>query len=783
MKPEKKPFILMRVLGAGLLSLMVIGGALVAMAVGPAEDVVPIILAVLALTVGLCALVFYSANVAFKKERYSFSDNAIRCERGGIFSQQVTDLEVRNITHVKLHLPWLQWKLFGTGTVLIESAGSASSEVSLRMIAHPEQVWEQIRGLMQNNGFSLKQDELLITESPAPAGVLLDLLGMALGIGFGVIFLILEMGREALSLAAGIENYGALPAWIFLICGIFLAGLTGFFILRWFDLSRRTYRVYSDTVVYTEGFLTRTNAFIPGENIADSSTRRNLIDRALGLSSVGVSCQGAGGEIQFHRLERGERLSRHIDQLVETFRSRPVVAPPSHSQPESEGSDHQAPVERQPTAGVDPDQAWTGELQMNSTRAVVGVLVFYLIFPLIPAWLLLTFHAWFLSKTTRYSVRSSSVRWTYKFLKVQQIEFSYDKITGVVVNENPIDRMFNTVTIRLWSIGTTRPMDLRHIPRDSIDLEALLRQAGIPESEAQQEVNADFRLSAWSYAHLSLLIATAVIGLSIIGLAMGIHKAYFVGLFLLALIPLARLAYDKLWCDNQQLRFHREHLVAETGIWLRKQTYITFYDVKKVAMTQYPFTDIGNLKFFAAGEHITNQSGGANNQQTMVVAYGVTLKFIGEIPRWNTEIDAMLDPTSQEGQAAVGSTLLRASQPALANGVILLVLGSLIIFPLLVLLPITLPWLIITLRRRHYRIENGRVVLVSGVLFKKQQSVLWSRIDALQKKQAFLNTILGNGSVLILTAGTSMPDLVLSTMPDFDSFHAELRGHYGGSST
>ena len=75
-------------------------------------------------------------------------------------------------------------------------------------------------------------------------------------------------------------------------------------------------------VVYEEGFLTRDNAFIPFENIADSNTRRTFVDQLLGLYDVHVSCQGSGQEIRFRRLARGAQLSGAIDQLIAAAQPR-----------------------------------------------------------------------------------------------------------------------------------------------------------------------------------------------------------------------------------------------------------------------------------------------------------------------------------------------------------------------------------------------------------------------------------------------------------------------------
>jgi uncharacterized membrane protein YdbT with pleckstrin-like domain len=143
-------------------------------------------------------------------------------------------------------------------------------------------------------------------------------------------------------------------------------------------------------------------------------------------------------------------------------------------------------------------------------------------------------------------------------------------------------------------------------------------------------------------------------------------------------------------------------------------------------------------------------------------------------------LDATITRKSSEAEPSVGSETLRESRPDAANNLIVVFLGSVILFPLVLLLPLTLGWTLLSVRRRRYRIERGRVVAESGVFFRKHQSVLWSRIDSLKSNKGFLNTLLGNGSVSLLTAGSSRPDLVLSALPDCDEFYRELLHEYGG---
>jgi len=781
LKPNKSTFIGTRIVRSGfVLGAVAVAGLVAPMVGGPSEALI---------ATGVAGLLFavscVAALVAYRKEHYEFGERTIRCERGSLFSGQITDLEVRNITHVKLHLPWLRWRFFGVGNLRIESAGSANSEVTLRLIKDPEDARDRVRALMKENGFSLQRKELLHEESPAPTGVALDCLTM----GLSALFAVGLVAGEILADTAGnVADVGDIPWWVLAIALVFAGFGVIRLVLHWFDLSRRTYRVFADCVEYEEGFLTRTNCFLPGENIADSSTNRNFIDVLLGLYSVSVSCQGSGSEIRFRRLKRGEELSKTIDRLVEQL----AGARPGREAPQplpQEGRDFVGQASAgAPDAGVSEsavstprEDAWEAELRMDPRRALVPLLLF---FPIVPVWALISISTFVRVQTTRFSVRANSVRWSFKFLAVRQREFSYEKVTGVVLIRNPWDRLFDTVTVRLWSIGSGQPMDLSYVRRSELNLDALLKQAGIPRSACRTAVANKFSFSSWVLGRLGLLTTAGLVAVVLLVLALAIHSAFVLGLLPLAVLLLFGFVLDHLWCQRQSLRLHDRHLEAETGILVIRKTFIAFDDIKKVALIRFPGCDVGRVRFFAAGESLGAQGAqtGPGTQGAGVSlgsgTYGVTLRFVDAISPKTTALDALIQPSRGEGEEQVGGKVLRASQPALANSLVMLLFGSVVLFPLLALLPLTLPWTVLSVRRRHYRIEVGRVVSESGVIYRRHESVLWSRIDTLRRNKGPLNTVLGNGSVTLLTAGSSRPDLVLSALPDYEAFYTELLGHY-----
>jgi len=301
LKPRKASFIFPRLvatcLGAALIGAMVSG-----VLYGLDQPVWFGILAFIAILL----LGIFSAQVAYRKERYQLQGTRLVCHRGGLFSDEATEFEIRNITHVKLKLPWLRYKLFGVGHVIVETAGT-SKPMTMRAIRDPEAIYAGMRERMKSNGYDLSQRKLLHEEKPALIGVFGECVGHLVG---AAVFFFAFIGGILSDAEITVEGGAVMSAF-----GVLFLAFLIFVILRFFDLMRRTYRVYNDIVVYEEGFLTRHNAFIPYENIADSNTKRTLIEYAerAGRTVVMVppayttmTCSDCGARAK-QRLELSER--------------------------------------------------------------------------------------------------------------------------------------------------------------------------------------------------------------------------------------------------------------------------------------------------------------------------------------------------------------------------------------------------------------------------------------------------------------------------------------------
>ncbi len=506
------------------------------------------------------------------------------------------------------------------------------------------------------------------------------------------------------------------------------------------------------------------------ENISDSSTNRGLVGQILGLSSVSISCQGSGSEIRFRNLRGAESISETVDAIVGRARER-AEATEEMVHHEDLRVTSGPPVRSQPPR-VRPEDAWTAEFQMNLGRALMPLV---LVAPAVPLWIVWCISVGLVALNTRFFIRENSVRSTYDFISLQQREFNYDKITGVVFVRNFWDSMFDTMTVRIWSIGSAEPLNIQHVLCADFDQAAFLHQVGIAPSECQKEVSPCLGLQSWLLARLPFVVTSGCIAAVVLLLSLWLPY------MLLGLLPLFGLAAwrvggDWVWCKYQRLRFYEHHVEAETGFITRKHFHIAFSDIKKVVTTQYPRSSIGNFQLFAAGERTV----GKDQKQSSTSPYGFTVRFIDEVQALGEQVDAWLEREAAASQQQ--RALIRESRPDLANSLVMLVVGSVIALPMVLFLPVSIPWMVYVVRARTYRLESGRVVLRSGLLFRQTQSVLWSRIDSLEKKQGFLNTMFGNGSVTLLTAGSSQPDLVLSAMSDFEDFHSEILEQYGGAS-
>lgn len=339
------------------------------------QGVNPLVLLVIAALLVLGAGV--DITVSYRKERYRFSLAAILYNTGNVFTDKETELRYKNITHVRLIKPFIEYRLFGTGHILIEAAGSSGTEVEVRSVTDPEAIYTQLQSVMSNNGFSLGYGRLLEQAQPARLAVILEMFGMLTGAAVTLLAVIAPGIIELFG------NITALPqplvATVASVGGLLVIGGGGFFLYATYqDFMRRTYYVYDDVIAYTRGFLTKQKAFIPVESLSDSTLTQTIIDKLLNLYDVVISCQGGGSEISFRNLRQGKQIEETIDQLINEQTTSSKTEPSDHEQPQ-----HAPQTTAAATAPKQID-ATQASFKMNAVRTLVPHLLLLPLFILFP---------------------------------------------------------------------------------------------------------------------------------------------------------------------------------------------------------------------------------------------------------------------------------------------------------------------------------------------------------------------------------------------------------------
>lgn len=774
---------------------------------------------------GLEGISFYAKKVAYEKLTFTFTENKIFAKGGGIFSDFESELAVRNITHVRKKLPLIQHRLCGTGEVVIESAGSGDSEIIMTAIDLPDEIFNYVKNLMQTNGFSMAASQLKMERSPSLLAVLLQTGAghIAPLLGFLVFGLpiILEVA-DGFSDSA--DKLGDLLPVVKVAVGFvgvaILAGVLASLYINFSDQKRRIYRIFDDMITYYEGFLTKVEAVLPMENLSDTSLNQNFLDKILNLADVTVSCQGSDQEVHFKNIKDGRSLSEAIDEASSAFKS---LVGTEHK--EDKTSDTTAQNEQQETSGgkqnrvqkqarqqytrkpaetspVTRDTEFTAEYRIDVSRAIIPLIPICVIFP---PFLIALIVAYVMTKARKFLVKPESIAMEFSLFSTNTLEFSADKVTGVVMSQNILDRFFNTCTLTFWSIGSGQNVKFSKVKRELIDFEKILAKVGIHPTQSAYTINPSFKLHDHFKRYLLRYIFSAVIFIAVtvpvVIMLMGVNfkvmepivdslgKVLTVVILIIILLGILSalirsiivIFFDKKKADFSLVSFQGDHVYGREGF-LTKSYYYALYDnVKDITTNCYPFSQNGDLTFNVAGEVVVQNQ---NGSEGAVVSSSFTVPYVQELS-WKDEfIDLILytrpnaEQVQEYAQKEITPTLLLEAKPAVANRLVLLIIASVIIFPLILLLPLTVPLLLYVVRRTHYRIEDYRVLEQRRTIARKQTSVIFSKIDHINTSRGIFNNMFGNGNITVNTTGSSTPELTIRNIPNYQEFYDELNKHY-----
>ncbi|MGM0641962.1 MAG: PH domain-containing protein [Thermotogota bacterium] len=776
------------------------------------------------LFVFLLVFTFYSLEAFFryKKSRYIFQDDRIIQYSGGIFSDSQTELIIKNITHIKRSYPFIEYAIFKTGHICIEAAGSLESEVHINSVDNVEDILELLEKSMSNNGFNLNRDNLKYTENPDPLGVFFEVFKSFLFIFVVIIaYFVSSFVLDFLDDGFGVDDRtfsfsGLVVALVFLSIVCWLS-------LLFLDLLRRKYNIYENIITYTEGFLSKHYAFIPFKNLSDSASSQTFIDRIFGLYDVKLSSQGSGHEILFKNLKRGKEISDTLDYLIDEYKEESDSVKNLHSQVKSEMSHKKEEKNKDTTShsskssSLEFETDFTDEFQMNINRHLFGIVFFVPLFlPTIffsstlfftlPIFIFLSVNLIIQANFTTFYIKKKRMLKRFKFINAVDVEFSNEKITGVVINRNLIDYWFNTVSFKFFSIGSGSNLVFTHINYDQYLVNKILAKLALTP---QKEVfNIDSKFSFFESLKSAFFM---IIGIILFSLFYLIWIGNFIisqkHNFLWGIFPLIIIAfvwsviyiYQIFFYRRSKLIFYKGMVYFQKGIFLKSYFFVRCDNIKDITTIKYPFSQEGDIRFNIAGETVINTKQGESFR-----SHNFTIKYVPNIFIQDELIDFILlnNPEMKEVKEYLNnssrhkSKVLIEEKPSLYNSLfevgLILLANNLIflflaylkfsnsIFILLFALLIFVDGLILgivsvyTLLKK-YVIEDNRVLARWGIFYKKQTSVIFEKIDFLNIKQGFVNKMFGNGNITVNTTGSSKAELNINNIKNYLNFYQKIK--------
>ena len=791
--------------------------------------------------VALSLAIYALELIVYKKLSYIFYDNKIVQKGGSLFTNYETELNIKNITHLKLRLPFFENKIFGTGHIDIESAGSSASEIHLRSIGEHKEIHSLIVERMQKNGFNLDKGELAMVEKPNGLGVFFEVFkSFVVGL-----FVLSYVVNGLLYDEDGDKNeiiYDKIIDYIFPIVGLGIAIVFVIHIFKFLDLKKRVYKIYQNTITYKEGFLSKNYSLLPFENLTDSGVTQTIVDKIFGLYDVKISCQGSSHEILFKNISNGKEMSDKLDALIADRESGGGV---NKNQDDLQARVVEEKIARKHFTKGDTnyDCSYTKEFSMDYNRtvkfpllvlpasAILFIISLFVTFVFVSDFSTLSAMLFFVSlmivnfvfgltflasllilvvgyikyKTTKFYVGEKSIQYKYNFLNSREVEFNSDKVTGVMISRSFIDEWFNTMSINFWSIGASCSLIFSNIKKDDKIIENIVSKFGIGKEDEIFSINSEFSLSEYlksalpGFLFFSLIIFTAAAFLLFINIFLAIGLIVVVGIFFGLYY-----FYNKECYKRTKMVFCKTFVYYQRGWLFRKFYYAKYGDIKDIMTVRYPFSNEGKIKFNVAGEHIM-QSG---NRGARVISNCFVMDYVMDIREKDELIDYIFykTPSKNEIDAISASADYQnigkpsiTVKPSLKNIIIpfLFVLIPVDLILLLIILPLCPPvvmFIIISVafifnillllfvylptKMTTYILDGYRVLSKSGVIFKKQTSIIYDKIDFINNSQGLLNKLFKNGNVTVNTVGSSRTELNVKNIPGYLEFYKNLKSKY-----
>jgi len=782
LKPHKKSFMLSAWIWAWALLL----AAAIALLAGS-----PLVAAALG---AIAFAIVWRKNVKWNKEEYIFEDKKLVVHTWTPFSEDSIQVSYDKITQVVMVMPYLRHLLFKTGDIGVFTAWTGWAAVVLSDLPNPEQVYDLLRQRMQQAWFRLKKDKLVLAQKPHILGVLGEVGAQVLGgLISAAILIFLFLGdlsedwnwQQAME---KIKSSTSLKILISVVALIFLGLIIGKIIITYLDLKRRNYLVYTDTIEYTEWFLTKVFSFIPMEMVSDVENTQSFFSRILGLHDIVISSPGVSTQVIFKNMPEGEKMIATIKYLKDQI--TPTSAEETADEKVSESSEV-VDFKDKTEEPLDFDKQFTAHLKMDKVKTAIDSLVRWPFFLIGLVVNLVKAYA------TDYYIKPTTIEKRFSLFWTKYQSFTIPKITSVVFRQSLLDRRLGTANIIFWSIWGIYPIVFRNVKLTPELKQKILAKLGIridKQMEPVYQLEPRFNLAdfAKAYFWLTFLILGLVV---LVMFWMGIVKGGLVSAILFG-IPLGLIfGYLKLFYSPKKYerKIFNNFVKAKEGILYIVEQYALTRHIKGVGSYHYPLTSTWAITLNIAWEVDLSQVDPAKKKRNkfMIVSNAIRGGYIPDVFGWHEKIDELLNWGKLDTEE-----LLKTKQD-LANTIVPAALAMIVVLVFLGLdFEVTSPqqlkarniflasmaglvglilitWSII-IYKKYWSVQKDRVVAWGGVFYPWKYSILHKKIDFIRAYQWFLNKIFKNGNVAIYTQWTASEDMVIKDTKDYKEVYKLL---------
>lgn len=685
--------------------------------------------------------------IAYKKENYEFKNDKIIYSYWWIFSDNQIEIDYNKITQVIMYLPFIENKIFNTWMIIIKTAWSWTGKVLIRNINNYNEIYNEIQNKMHQNWIKLEAKNLVLESKPHFIWILWEstksIFWNIIVLFYFIFWFLDEFWKN--NNWNYFENKATLITWFIFISIIFIIIVIGF-TLRYLDYKKRLYQVYDDSVFYNEWFLSKVYSFLPMEKVSDIENSQWFISKIFWIHDLIISSEWSNNKVSFLNMTNWIKMTETIKYLKEHI----SINTYNNSQNDTiiiEGQNQEEIIIQNNSTikniFYNKDFVWEYFPDMKKTLLLNLPLI------LIIYWIPVAIINLIKAKFTIFKIWQTSFEYKFDFIFTKQSSFSIDKITQVIITESILDKIFWTCSIAFSTIWSSETLTFSNIKIQNKLYENILSKIWIHKEETKKQIKTAFSLKDFYLSHI--FFSTFFI----------IFSALMLFIPLILVVVYYKYYYST---KNYSHNIYQTYIESEYWLIIKTKKFAKLTDIKSIESIKYPLTSIWTLLLDISWD--SKMQYWSKQYQYTIISNTIKIPFIKDVETIFDEVDEILN------SRLINEDVIKTSKQDLWNTLIYAIplsLLTIIFWPIIIWITI---WYI---KSKKYVLQKSRVLSFWGIIYKNKSSILFNKINFIEKNQWFINKLFWNWSISIFTKWSWFSDLKIENTGDFVEIYEQLK--------